>query len=85
MVAYWHARVIDGGEEGTGMGDVHKSSSNRLIFPFPLSHHIEKFSFSISTYMEEMLQQIDFSLFLYGKRDAMSPLSIRDWREIIGD
>jgi len=63
MVAYWHARVIDGGEEGTGMGDVHKSSSNRLIFHFPLSHHIEKFSFSISTYMEEVLQQIDFPPF----------------------
>ena len=23
MVAYRHARVIDGGEEGTGMGDIH--------------------------------------------------------------
>jgi len=35
--------------------------------------------------MEEVLQQIDFSLFLYGKGDVMSPLSIGDWREIIGD
>jgi len=37
MVAYWHAREIDGGEEGTGMGDVHKSNSNILIFLIPLS------------------------------------------------
>jgi len=35
--------------------------------------------------MEEMLQQIDFLPFLYGKRDVMSPLSIGDWREIIRD
>ena len=49
------------------------------------SHHIGKFSFSISTYMEEVLQQIDFSPFLYGKGDAMPPLSIEDWREIIGN
>jgi len=35
--------------------------------------------------MEEVLQQIDFSPFLYGKRNVMSPLSIGDWREIIGD
>ena len=35
--------------------------------------------------MEEVLQQIDFPPFLYGKGDVMSPLSIRDWREIIGD
>jgi len=35
--------------------------------------------------MEEVLQEIDFSPFLYGKGDAMSPLSIGDWREIIGD
>ena len=35
--------------------------------------------------MEEVLQQIDFPPFLYGKRDAMSPLSIGDWREIIVD
>ena len=39
---------------------------NRLIFLFFLSHHIEKFYFSISTYIEEVLQQIDFSLF-HGK------------------
>jgi len=35
--------------------------------------------------MEEVLYQIDFSLFLYGKGDVMSPLFIGDWREIIGD
>jgi len=35
--------------------------------------------------MEEVLQQIDFSPFLYGKGDAMPPLSIEDWREIIGN
>ena len=62
-----------------------KSNSNRMIFSFPLSYYIGKSSFSISTYMEEILQQIDFSPLLYGKGDAMSPLSIRDWREIIGD
>ena len=49
------------------------------------SHHIEKFSFSISIYIEEVLQQIDFPPFIYGKGDVMSPLSIGDWREIIGD
>jgi len=32
-----------------------------------------KFFFSILTYMEEVLQQIDFLHFLYGKGDAMSP------------
>ena len=62
-----------------------KSNSNRLIFLLSLSHHIEKSIFSISTYIEEVLQQIDFPPFLYGKGDAMSPLSIGDWREIIGD
>jgi len=62
-----------------------KSNSNRLIFSFSLSHHIGKFPFSISTYMEEVLQQIDFPSFLYRKGDAMSPLSIEDWREIIGN
>ena len=40
-----------------------KSNSNRLIFPFPLFHHIGKSHFSISTYREEVLQQIDFFLF----------------------
>ena len=30
-----------------------KSNSNRLVFPFPLSQHIEKSPFSISTYMED--------------------------------
>ena len=35
--------------------------------------------------MEELLQQIDFPPFLYKKGDEMSPLSIGDWREIIGD
>ena len=53
-----------------------KSNSNKLIFHFPLSHHIGKSTFSISTYMEEVLQQIDFFPFLYGKGDVMSPLSI---------
>ena len=33
-----------------------ESNSNRLIFPFSLSHRIGKSSFSISTYMEEVLQ-----------------------------
>ena len=35
--------------------------------------------------MEEVLQQIDFPLFLYEKGDVMSPISIRGWREIIRD
>jgi len=35
--------------------------------------------------MKKVLQQIDFSLFLYGKGDVMSPFSIGDWREIIED
>jgi hypothetical protein len=35
--------------------------------------------------MEKVLQQIDFLPFLYEKGDAMSPLSIGDWREIIRD
>jgi len=35
--------------------------------------------------MEEVLQQIDFSPFLYGKGDVISLLSIGDWREIIED
>jgi len=52
---------------------------------FPLSHHIGKSPFSISIYMEEVFQQIDFPPFLYGKGDVMSPLFIGDWREIIGD
>ena len=62
-----------------------KSNSNRMIFFFPLSHYKGKSPFSISTYMEEVFEQIDFLSFLYGKGDAMSPLSIGDWREIIGD
>jgi len=33
------------------------------LFPFSLSHHIGKSPFSISTYMEEVLQQIDFPPF----------------------
>jgi len=56
-----------------------------LIFSFPFFHRIRKFLFSISIYMEEMFQQIDFPSFLYGKGDVMSPISIGDWREIIGD
>jgi len=52
------------------------SNSNKLIFFFfPFS---QKSHFLISTYMEEVLQQINFSLFLYGKGDVMSPLSIGD-------
>jgi len=35
--------------------------------------------------MKEVLQQIDFSFFLYGKGDAMSLFFIGDWREIIGE
>ena len=42
---------------------VSKSNSNRLIFSFSFSHHIGKSLFSISTYMEELLQQIDFPPF----------------------
>jgi len=38
-------------------------SNSKLIFPFPLSHHIEKSPFSILTYIEEVLQQIDFPPF----------------------
>ena len=53
-------------------------NSNILIFSFLFFHHTRKFFLSISTYMEEMLQQIDFSSFLYGKGDVMSPLSIDD-------
>ena len=33
-----------------------KSNSNRLVFSFPLFHHIRKSHFSISTYMDEVLQ-----------------------------
>ena len=40
-----------------------KSNSNRMIFFFPLSHYKGKSPFSISTYMEELLQQIDFPPF----------------------
>ena len=61
------------------------SNAYALIFFFPLSHYKGKSPFSISTYMEEVFEQIDFLSFLYGKGDAMSSLSIGDWREIIGD
>jgi len=70
--------------ETNALAVVYFRASNRLIFPFSLSHHIGKSPFSISIYMEEVFQQIDFSL-LYGKGDVMSPLFIGDWREIIGD
>jgi len=49
-----------------------RANSNRLIFFFFLSHHIGKSPFSISTYIEKVLRQIDFPPFLYGKGDAMS-------------
>ena len=63
-----------------------KSNSNKFIFSFSfsLSHYIGKFSFSISTYIEEVLRHIDFPLFLYGKGDAMSPLSIGIGEKLLG-
>ena len=53
-----------------------------LLFPFSPYREILYFNFNI---YERSTQQIDFPPFLYGKGDAMSPLSIGDWREIIGD
>ena len=53
---------------GFMFGVLVESNSNKLIFPFSLSHYIGKFSFLISTHMEEVLQQIDFSPF-YMKRE----------------
>ena len=50
--------------ETNALAVVYFRASNRLIFPFSLSHHIGKSSFSISIYMEEVFQQIDFP-FLY--------------------
>jgi len=44
-----------------------------------------KSSFSISTYMEEVLQQIDFLPFYMEREMRCLPLFIGDWREIIGD
>ena len=46
------------------IGRFEVGGSNRLIFFFfSFSHHIGKSLFLISTYMEEVLQQIDFPPF----------------------
>ena len=42
---------------------LHKSNSNRLIFPFSLSHLIGKSPITILAYWGGVFQQIDFSLF----------------------
>jgi len=58
--------------ETNALAVVYFRAFNRLIFPFSLSHHIGKSPFSISTYMEEVLQQI-FSLSIWKGRCDVSP------------
>jgi len=66
-----YTKCIERRNKCTG-GSLYFRAFNRLIFPFSLSHHIGKSPFSISTYMEEVLQQI-FSLSIWKGRCDVSP------------
>ena len=61
-----------------------KSNSNRMIFSFPLSYYIGKSTFSISTYMEEVLQQIDFPPFYMEREMWCLPFLLGIGEKLLG-
>ena len=63
---------------------ISKSNSNRLIFPFSLSHYIGKSSFSISIYMEEVFQQIDFLPFYMEREMRCLPFLLGIVEKLLG-
>ena len=61
-----------------------QSNSNKLIFPFSLFHHIGKSPFSISTYMKEVLQQIDFPPFYMEREIRCLPFLLGIGKKLLG-
>jgi len=70
--------------ETNALAVVYFRASNRLIFSFFFSHHIGKSSFSISTYMEEVLQQIDFLPFYMEREMRCLPFLLGIGEKILG-
>ena len=62
----------------------HRTKSRRPLSLFPFSSY-RKISFLNFNIYGRSAPADWFPPFLYGKGDVMSPLFIRDWREIIGD
>jgi len=70
--------------ETNALAVVYFRASNRLIFPFSLSHYIGKSPFSISTYMEEVLQQIDFLPFYMESEMRCLPFLLGIGEKLLG-